>query len=154
MNVSCEEATRTSVATIAIVWAGILGRSAASREAGGGLGMPHWRSDAEATSTSAPIRYVSRNPRRAAATAPGSGPTSVPITSAVWIAPSRRRIAVTSVSRPAMTNASVEKEPTVPSTSRAKSSWSTERAMAVATNPSPWSVCTITQTAFGSVRSP
>ena len=63
-------------------------------------------------------------------------------------------MAVTSVSRPAMTNASVENEPTVPSTSRAMNSWMTEWAMAVATNPSPWSVCTITQTAFGSVRSP
>ena len=41
MKVSCEEATRTSAAATAIVWAGILGRSAASREAGGGLGMPH-----------------------------------------------------------------------------------------------------------------
>ena len=53
-----------------------------------------------------------------------------------------------------LTKASVEKEPTVPSTSRAMNSSITERAMAVPTNPSPWSACTITQTAFGSVRSP
>ena len=93
MNVSCDEATRTSAATIAIVLGRHPRRSRRlARAPAGGLGMPHWRSDAETTSTSAPIRYVSRNPRRAAATAPGSGPTSVPITSADWIAPSRRRI--------------------------------------------------------------
>ena len=44
---------------------------------------------------------------------------------------------VGSVSRPAMTKASVENDPTVPSRRRAMKSSMTEWAMAVATKPSP-----------------
>ena len=63
-------------------------------------------------------------------------------------------MAVGSDSRPAMTNASVENDPTVPSRRRAPKSWITERASAVARKPTPWSVWTMTQAVFGSVRSP
>jgi hypothetical protein len=55
-KVSWDDARRMSAAASATSRMGIRRTAAASRGTGGGLDMPHCRSDAEATSTSAPTK--------------------------------------------------------------------------------------------------
>jgi hypothetical protein len=115
-------------------------------------GTPHATRAEQAQSIIPPKTNDSRNPRRAATTAPTAGPSTWPRVMPDWMYDTCCR--TSPPDRPTMMNAKVDTAPISPRSTRAISISGRVRASAIPRKPSPWKACTAMNPRLGSMRSP